>query len=207
MARTLEEIMAEEETLDSPVTSASSADEEPASAPVADATDTATSAENFDLAAWVSGIQPTRRATTIYARPDLLAELDLLGERLEIARAAGDEDRAAEIIVQGQAIALQIEQSALDFVFEGWSSHRIEKFKTACEQRGITDNEEYGLELFAAQCVSPEGATAELFKQIGENLPAQSYKLLQALASANNSGVDVDGPFWRRSSTRAGGTA
>lgn len=50
--------------------------------------------ESFDLDNWLDGIQRTERSVTLYARPDLLADIDELEAKLRLAAEIPEEDRA-----------------------------------------------------------------------------------------------------------------
>jgi hypothetical protein len=50
--------------------------------------------ESFNLDNWLDGIQRTERSVTLYARPDLLADIDELEAKLRLAGEVPEEDRA-----------------------------------------------------------------------------------------------------------------
>lgn len=50
--------------------------------------------ESFNLDSWLDGIQRTERSVTLYARPDLLADIDELEAKLRLADEVPEEDRA-----------------------------------------------------------------------------------------------------------------
>lgn len=50
--------------------------------------------EEFNLDNWLDGIQRTERSVTLYARPDLLADIDELEAKLRLAVEVPEEDRA-----------------------------------------------------------------------------------------------------------------
>lgn len=52
-------------------------------------------AEEFNLDNWLDGIQRTERSVTLYARPDLLADIDELEAKQRQAAEIPEEDRAA----------------------------------------------------------------------------------------------------------------
>jgi hypothetical protein len=51
--------------------------------------------DDFDLDNWLDGIQRTERSVTLYARPDLLADIDELEAQKRAAAEIPEEDRAA----------------------------------------------------------------------------------------------------------------
>jgi hypothetical protein len=51
-------------------------------------------ADDFDLDNWLDGIQRTERSVTLYARPDLLADIDELEAQLRTAAEIPEEDRS-----------------------------------------------------------------------------------------------------------------
>ena len=81
--------------------------------------------ETFDLTAWMEGLAPTKRACTIYARADLLSQLDLLAEKIRIAERAGQE--ATPLREQFLKLKSEVEASALDIVVRAWSQTRIKR--------------------------------------------------------------------------------
>lgn len=50
--------------------------------------------EDFDLDAWLSGASRPTRSVQIYQRGDMLATLDELARKIELAEAVGDEERS-----------------------------------------------------------------------------------------------------------------
>lgn len=75
----------------------------------------------FDLDAWLDSATRTERAVTVYGRNDLLADIDILEDKLRTQKQIPDEDRAlggddsvAEIERQIDALYVQLGKSRLD---------------------------------------------------------------------------------------------
>ena len=173
---------------------------------IRDATDPAAlTPEGFNLEAWVAGARPTRRATTIYARPDLLADIDVLSERLMVARASEDTSEAARLVAAIRAAREQVAGSALDVVVEASSEHARRQLR---ESLGITDGgevtEEQTYGYLAAHVVAPEGMDAAMVARLAEVIPQQVSKIAAAVRSANEAAPAVTAPFLRGSSTGRG---
>lgn len=151
-------------------------------------------AATFDLAKWVEGVQPVRRATTIYGRGDLAADLDLIKEKMTDARASADTAMLDELHTQAALIVEELQASAVDIVVEGWSNDRLRAFHEAAKENGLT-KEEAIAEQVAAQIVSPEGFTGDFYTRLLEVVPQQANKIFGIVMQANNAPVDVSLPF------------
>ncbi|WP_136314313.1 hypothetical protein [Actinomyces procaprae] len=158
--------------------------------------------EGFNLEAWIAGARPQRRATTIYGRPDLLADLDVLAERLTVARAAEDTAGAARLVADMRQIREQLAQSALDVVVEASSEHTRRMLR---ESLGITDGaevtEEQTIGFIAAHIVAPAGMDAAMVARLAEVTPQQVAKIAAAVRTCNESAPSVPAPFSPASST------
>lgn len=157
--------------------------------------------DTFDLAAWLAGMRPARRATTVYARPDLLADLDVLAERIQVARAASDNVEAARLVAQATAIRQALIDSSLDVVVQATSEERR---ATIREQAGLADGVEattrQALEIIAAHIVEPAGMDVEALTMLHEASPAQVEKIARAIQVVNQTAPGVPAPFSPESS-------
>lgn len=157
--------------------------------------------EGFDLAAWLAGMRPARRATTIYARPDLLADIDVLAERLQVARAAGDDVEAARLATQVGRLRQEVADSALDVVVQATSEERRAALR---EQAGIKDSEQVSVDqalaLIAAHVVAPEGLDVDALRMIHQASPTQVEKIARAIQVVNQAAPGVPAPFSAESS-------
>ena len=154
----------------------------PKAAPVEDAL----TVDTFDLEKWISGVAPVGRA-------DLLAQLDLMRDRIKAARRAGKNTKPLED--QAKHLADEVEASALDIVVQGWSPERREEYHQALKDQGITDNLELGLHMVAAQIVKPEGFTVEMLRTLQDVSPTQAGLIASRVHEANTKPVEVSVPF------------
>lgn len=141
--------------------------------------------KTFDLAAWIDGVQPVKHAVRVYARGDLLADLDLVKEQIDNAKTG--KDYAAVKVLRDQAgeIVDALEATALDIVVEGWSGSRVEAFQKPLKEAGLSD-EDVMVRQTVAQVVEPEGFTPELFASMLERIQPQAMKVASAVVAANN---------------------
>lgn len=157
--------------------------------------------EGFDLQAWLAGARPSRRATTIFARPDLLADIDVLSERVLAARAADHKGEVADLIGQIRALREELTTSALDIVVEA-SSERVQADLRASlgivEGQPVTD--EQTLAFIAAHIVEPAGFDAAALAAFNDISPQQVLKIASAVKVVNQSAPAVPAPFSPRSS-------
>lgn len=76
--------------------------------------------DSFDLDAWLDGAKRTERAVTVYARADLLADIDRLEAEKATEAAIPDEDRAmndghgSRLQSQIDALLIQLDKSKLE---------------------------------------------------------------------------------------------
>lgn len=158
--------------------------------------DGARTASGFDLEAWLAGARPSRRATTVYARPDLLAEIDLLSERVIEAEAARDNIAAAKYMVQVRELREQMRASALDVVVEASSETARDRIREAIgveAGKGVTADQ--ALQFAAAHIVEPKGMDAEALKRLSEVSQQQVIKIMSAVQVANETAPAVPAPF------------
>lgn len=101
--------------------------------------------ETFDLDAWLDGAKRTERSVTVYARPDLLADIDLVEKELRTLPAPGsDEDRAF-----GESDPAVDAQNRLDDLYI-----RLDASKLVLRVRSLTDEEQHEIREAAAKDLS-----------------------------------------------------
>lgn len=139
----------------------------------------------FDLAAWIEGVQPVTHAVTLYARGDLLADLDVVKSRLEQAKLG--RDQATVDVLRGEAAELvdALEASSLDIVVQGWSKSKIDAFQAEQKTAGLVDDD-LVIAQVAAQVIQPEGFTADYYRHLLEVIRPQAEQLAGAVMAANN---------------------
>lgn len=141
--------------------------------------------KTFDLAAWIEGVQPVTHAVRLYARGDLLSDLDLVKAQIENAKVGRDYDAVKVLREQAGEIVEALEATALDVVVEGWSQSRVEAFQKPLKAEGVSD-EDVIVRQTVAQVVEPEGFTAELFESLMERIYPQAMQVVAAAVAANN---------------------
>ena len=150
--------------------------------------------EKFDLAAWIAGVRPARRATTVYARPDLLADLDLLAERYALTSPASPDRPALE--QQMRDLREQVEASGLDIIVEARSEELRQTMAQALEKDGLKATDiDYQLAMIASQIIQPVGLDSATLKKLYEISPVQVAKIAQAATTANTEAPRVELPF------------
>lgn len=150
----------------------------------------------FDLGAWVAGLNPARRAVTIYGRPDLQADVDLLRERMLEARRCGEPEAAEDYKQRLAAVSAELRASALDVVVQATAPELQERIKadTGCAE-GSELNNDQACQFTAAHVVEPAGFTAEHVRAILDASPAQAMVLIHAVRRVNTEAVQVVAPF------------
>lgn len=161
-------------------------------------------AKDFDFAAFVAGIRPTRRAVTIYSRGDLAAERDLLRARIAESEDVGApaKDRA-EMRKRLKEITQEIADESIDVVVEGRSSEWVRRLNEALVKDGVEDLAVRTSHIIAEQTVEPGGVTAELLEQIRKVSEPQWAALSHATQAANQGeGVAPDFSRGRSATSR-----
>lgn len=152
--------------------------------------------DGFDLTAWLAGIRPSRRATTIYGRPDLLATIDVLSERVIEAEAARDSVEVASLTGQIREAREQMAASAVDVVVEASSEQAQADLREALGIKGQDDlSEEQVLGWIAAHIVAPAGFDTAALKALNAVSPRQVAKIGNAVRVANETAPAVPAPF------------
>lgn len=156
-------------------------------------------AEDFDFEAFLSGVRPTRRAVKVYARADLVAQME------EVAGGYRDDLPAQakkKVLAEVTRLRDEFEASGRWFVAEARSSEWVEKFREDAtkkagdtgpldaEQDDLTEaqksaREKVTLMQTAAQVVSPSGVTVDGLERLGDIAPAELNKIIAAVTFAN----------------------
>jgi hypothetical protein len=94
--------------------------------------------ETFDLDAWLSGASRPTRSVRIFQKGAMLAELDELGRKIELAEAVGDEERSlsdespARLRAKYADLSEQFASSALDVRVHG---HDVDETRAIMGER------------------------------------------------------------------------
>ena len=152
--------------------------------------------KTFDMALWLSGVQPVRRSHTMYARADLLAQIDELAA-LEQVTPAGEANKA--LLDEAVALTDQIKASGITFVIEGKTATWEAAFRKSLDDAKITDTVERSISQLVAQIVEPVVAYEDM-AFIAESREPEVAKMLTVLADANHRPVILNPRFLRGAS-------
>lgn len=153
---------------------------------------------SFDLDAWAAGLRPSRRAVTVYARPDLQADADILRERALEARRAGDAEAAESYQADLRRVINVLRASSLDIIVQATSPDTQDAIKASTGAAAGEDMSfDQALHYTAAHVVEPSGFTAEHLRALSDASPAQAMLVVHAVRKANVEAPRVDGPFSR----------
>lgn len=171
---------------------------------VVDATDEdALTVEGFDLAAWIAGARPTRRSVTVYARGDLMADLDEVEDEIRALKSAGKDYEDAE--KRSRAIADEMISSGLRVVVEARSQEAVGAARAGIDEEG--DVLAYNLAGIACHIVEPAGFDADMLHRLWEVQPLQVDRIMKACMDADSSTPSVSVPFSGVSSRSGAGRA
>lgn len=151
-------------------------------------------ATTFDLAAWVEGVQPVTHTVTLYARGDLVGDLDLIQSRLRLAKASRDYEEVKRLQDKAKPIIDALNASALDVVVVGWSQDRIDGFRKDLADQGVEETR-ISMEQVAAQVISPEGLDADMLETLFDRIGPQAQQIVGAVSTANATAPTVTVPF------------
>lgn len=161
--------------------------------------------EDYDFLAFVKGVRPTRRAVTIYQRNDVREMVDVLEEKIKVAKKAGEDTTEDEELLA--EAAAEILGSGRRVVVEARSSDWVQQFRKDMKARGVdpfskkaSDEarrmmmEKYINEFIAAHIVHPtQGISAAAVAALAKGNEQEAEKLHQAVRSADGErGVSPD---------------
>lgn len=173
---------------------------------------------DFDLAAWIAGVQSTVRSCTLYARADLLAVIEDLERRIRIEeKAAEDEDSLDGGDVED--LTEQLESAYADFVGSGvtfkvqgrsadWLRDTEKRVSKSAEANGLSKDDKaelVTLHQLADAIVEPSGVTVEMLRHLREVNDPQYRKLVSTFFQACSQAPAVSVPTSPSSSASRGG--
>ena len=144
--------------------------------------------EDFDVASWLGGVRPTRRAVRLYGRADVLGRMEEIAGMVELV------DDPGELLDEFDALKDAFEASSRWFVVEARSAEWVEDFRRVARQRyglgkrdTITERHQVAILLaqLAEQIVSPTGVTPEHLERLHETNAGELNKLVVAMTMAN----------------------
>ena len=165
---------------------------------IKDRTDGAAAPEKFDLASWMAGFQPTRKACVLYGRTDLLAVIDRLDEE---ARLPGlTEERRKELLDEANKTLEQLKASGVEFVVQTMSVYAQKKLM---DDLGHKKDEQVTHEMecafIAAHIVEPTGVTGDDVKGLYAASPLQVEKLSRTIRAVDSVEPTITAPFSSKS--------
>lgn len=109
----------------------------------------------MDVSQFVSSARRQRRSVKVYARPDVIADLDRINQELAVAKAANDIDVIAELEAAWQAAADTFHASGLRVVIEARNQDEINAVKVKAKAEGCDEEEESAM-ILADSIIEPE---------------------------------------------------
>ena len=156
--------------------------------------DGATEPEGFDLASWIAGFQPTRKACILYGRTDLMARLDRLTE--EASLPGLPEGRKREILAEAEQALATLKESGVEFVVQTMDVHRQ---KALLEELGHEKDRPVTHEMecafIAAHIVEPEGVTGRDIEALYAASSQQVEKLSRCIRKVDTVEPTITAPF------------
>lgn len=170
--------------------------------------------KSFDLDAWLQDAQRPQRSVTVYARPDLIADLDALEQKIKLAQDANrlDETGLGEMSpVQAlQAayyeLAEEFSRSSLVVRLQGLTSDEQKAIREEAKAAGDDSNEAVGFRMISASLMHPK-ASVEQAKRLRDKIGEAQYSAIIATYNAAcGSFPEVSADFLRKSSGRGAGS-
>lgn len=157
--------------------------------------DVPTDPKAFDLGAWISGLRPTLRSCTLYARTDLLAEIDALKSSYDLAT---DSDVRTEIAREADVLRTEVLDSAVTVTVRAHGETANDEIRSGLGlSKGDTPNLRQNLGFIAAHVVEPEGLDVDALEAIYRASPLQVDKLARIVLNTDRTAPEVPAPFSR----------
>lgn len=158
------------------------------------AEETAPDLKVFDLDKYIAGSMRVTKYVDVYFRPGLQAEIDELDARLS---ASSDDEESAELAVEIEKLRGEMADSRVGFKFASVPEEQLEKLR----KKWKGEDEEFGFQVLAAQCVQPPGLDSAGFRRMRDAL-GEGYlsQTIIACANAAQQGLGVTVPFSSASS-------
>jgi hypothetical protein len=155
----------------------------------------------FNLDEWIDGAKVPERSATVYARADLVAHIESLEAKLQVARSNPGDDRLASPD-SPEALARQIQEardemagSALAFRFKALASSEVKRiYGDAPKIDDEPDSAHIAREYVAAASVEPR-LTPEQAQRIRDKIGEGQFALLWETAFAATNDKKVSVPF------------
>lgn len=160
--------------------------------------------DDFDPAAWLAGATGTHRSVTVYARGDVMAELDELERQARIARQVPDDDRTLgdptpdTLLARREELYRQFTSSALTIRLEGRDEAHHRAIDKRLKKAGVASNDDEGeqtLAYLASAIVSPKGIDEAWLRAFRTKSESQYRSLVTAYVAACGAPPVVTLPF------------
>lgn len=135
-----------------------------------------------ELDEWIDGAQRTHRSVTLYARADLIADLDRLDREIQIAREA--DEATDDLDAAWEDVARRFHESALTITVRGLTDAEFRAIRTQSNIDKV-DASTLGARLLAEAIVSPPFTVEQLLSledKVGE---AQIGRIVAAYTLAS----------------------
>lgn len=164
--------------------------------------------QDFDFDAWLEGAERPERAVTVYQKAGLIADMDLLAERITNAEADEEVDGpsmgggVASLRAEYAKLAQQFHESGVQFRIRGMDDH--EKRAIRIEHPDLTPTE-FGYIVIAKAIVSPKVTPAQV-KKLEDRLGETQFGfIVSKFHQACKEAPEVSADFLPRPSTRGDG--
>lgn len=156
--------------------------------------DGATEPEQFDLASWIAGFQPTRKACVLYGRTDLMATIDRLNEEASLPNIP--EGRKREILAEAERALDTLKESGVEFVVQTMDVHRQKQLlEELGHKKGEAVTHEMECAFIAAHVIEPEGVTGKDVEAMYAASSQQVEKLSRCIRKVDTVEPTITAPF------------
>ena len=156
--------------------------------------DGATEPSGFDLASWIAGFQPTRKACILYGRTDLMATIDRLNEEANLPGIP--EGRKREILAEAKRALATLKESSAEFVVQTMDVHRqMQLLEELGYKKGETVTHEMECAFIAAHVIEPEGVTGKDIETLYAASSQQVEKLSKCIRKVDTVEPTITAPF------------
>lgn len=148
----------------------------------------------FDLASWIAGFQPTRKACILYGRTDLMATIDRLNEEASLPGLS--ERRKQEILAEAERALATLKESGVEFVVQTMDVHRQKALLDELgHEKDGTITHEMECAFIAAHIVEPEGVAGRDIETLYAASSQQVEKLSRCIRKVDTVEPTITAPF------------
>jgi hypothetical protein len=165
--------------------------------------------QEFDVDAWIDAAERPERGVTLFQKASLLADMDLLAEKIEHAEAAEDLEPALTEVGESRRlrakyakIAQEFHESGVEFRVRAVDDHEKRALRLANPD---LDASEFGYLVFSEAIVSPRLTPAQV-KKLETNLGETQFGFIaQKFYEACKEAPEVSADFLPKPSTQGDG--